>query len=149
MAFSTKIKATHHLQGNVQVYSVRIPEVLLASFKETNFQPFAGAGLSAGRHPQPLGLCPARREQREGAGGCGLLRRQAVDPSGPSEKVSPFATALLGRALCPFFFGFKPFWPPFGFTFGLNSLTGTLQSCRQPWLLPQGFLYVPLQWLSL
>ena len=25
MAFSTKIKGTHHLQGNVQVYNVRIP----------------------------------------------------------------------------------------------------------------------------
>ena len=25
MAFSTKIKGNHHLQGNVQVYNVRIP----------------------------------------------------------------------------------------------------------------------------
>ena len=32
MAFSTKIKGNHHLQGNVQVYNVRIPALLLESF---------------------------------------------------------------------------------------------------------------------
>ena len=32
MAFSTKIKGHHHLQGNVQVYNVRIPAVLASLF---------------------------------------------------------------------------------------------------------------------
>ena len=29
MAFSTKIRGTHHLQGNVQVYNVRTPAFIL------------------------------------------------------------------------------------------------------------------------
>ena len=28
MAFSTKIKGNHHLQGNAQVYNVRIPDTI-------------------------------------------------------------------------------------------------------------------------
>ena len=35
MAFSTKINGNHHLQGNVQVYNVRIPDVPRKYFNDT------------------------------------------------------------------------------------------------------------------
>ena len=36
MAFSTKIKGNHHLQGNVQVYNVRIPDPSIPQNKGPN-----------------------------------------------------------------------------------------------------------------
>ena len=52
MAFSTKIKGHHHLQGNVQVYNVRIP-VLFPIHTRSLFG--EGGVLFAGRGPHK---CP-------------------------------------------------------------------------------------------
>ena len=47
MAFSTKIKGHHHLQGNVQVYNVRIPVLVRIPFipgRVRRRSRFAGGG---------------------------------------------------------------------------------------------------------
>ena len=47
MAFSTKIKGHHHLQGNVQVYNLRIPErVALLPYSILSSGPRTGLYLS-------------------------------------------------------------------------------------------------------
>ena len=110
MAFSTKIKGHHHLQGSVQVYNVRIPvwTGALAKIKLGTSPPFGRAGRLCGAWRR-LFAAESRRWPRLFAASSALRRGLAAAAAAPA--------ARSGRGVSPGRLGNLHEVPPFSPTF--------------------------------